>query len=103
MGRVRRAARALGLVAAVALLAGCDAGEDAALACKVDVDTPELVADREAAGIADCDSLPTAADASELPALELRCLGGSSTLALSARPTLSNRRPPSKRNTCTPP
>lgn len=83
MARWRRAGRVLGLVAVVVLLAGCDAGEDAALACKVDVDTPELVADREAAGIADCDSLPTAAGASELPALELRCLGGTTTLALS--------------------
>lgn len=83
MPRVRRAARALGLAAVVVLLAGCEAGEDAALACKVEVDTPELVADREAAGIADCDSLPTSEGASELPALELRCLGGTTTLALS--------------------
>lgn len=83
MGSWRRAARALGLVAAVVLLAGCDAGEEAALACKVEVDTPELVADREAAGIADCTEIPTAAGASDLPDLELRCLGGTSTLALS--------------------
>lgn len=83
MGGVHRAARALGLVATVVLLAGCDAGEDAALACKVEVDTPELVADREAAGIADCTEIPTAAGASELPDLELRCLGGTTTLALS--------------------
>ena len=83
MGGVHRAARALGLVATVVLLAGCDAGEDAALACKVEVDTPELVADREAAGIADCTEIPTAAGASELPDLELRCLGSTTTLALS--------------------
>lgn len=80
---VKRAARALGLAATVVLLAGCDAGEPAALSCKVDVDTPELVADREAAGIADCTELPAAPGASDLPGIELHCLGSTETMALS--------------------
>lgn len=78
-----RGAGILGLVAGAVLLTGCDAGEPSALACKIEVDTPSLVKDREAAGIADCSGIATSPDALALPALELRCLGGTSTLSLS--------------------
>ncbi|WP_435770461.1 TlpA family protein disulfide reductase [Nocardioides sp. SYSU DS0651] len=74
-------ARAVGVVAVAVLLTGCDQAEPA-LACKVEVDTPDLVADRQAAGIADCTDLPTAEGAAELPELELSCLGSTEKLSL---------------------
>lgn len=85
------AIRAAGVLAVAVLLTGCDQAEPA-LACKVEVDTPELRADREAAGIADCvpdrsgsETDDDAADAprAELPDLPLPCLGSESTMALS--------------------
>lgn len=78
-----RGAQALAMAAMVVLLTGCDAGEPAALSCKIDVDTAELVSDREAAGIADCTELPTEAGASDLPELELHCLGSTEKMSLS--------------------
>lgn len=84
---MRRASAALAaLVAASVLLTACD-GAAPALACKVDVSSPDLVEDRVAAGIADCDVLAPAADVSapgaDLPDLSLDCLGGTSSLSLS--------------------
>ena len=81
------ALRAVGALAAAVLLTGCDQAEPA-LACKIEVDTPELQADREAAGIADCGpDLAASGDedapAAELPDLPLSCLGSESTMALS--------------------
>jgi len=76
-----RGARAAALAALAVLLTACDSG-GTALACKVDVDTPDLVADREAAGIADCTRLPTEAGASELPDISLHCLGSTESLSL---------------------
>lgn len=79
--RGARAARVVGLAAVAVLLTSCDGGAPA-LACKVDVDTPELVGDREAAGIADCTALPTEAGASELPDIALHCLGSTESMSL---------------------
>ncbi len=76
-----RAARAAALAAIAVLLTACDSSEGA-LACKVEVDTPDLVKDREAAGIADCTEIPTAPGASRLPDVTLSCLGGTDTLSL---------------------
>lgn len=77
-----RGIRAVALAAVAMVLTACDGGGPTALACKVDVDTPDLVSDREAAGIADCTELPTEAGASELPDVALRCLGGTDELSL---------------------
>lgn len=77
-----RAARVVGMAAIAVLLTSCDGSGPAPLACKVDVDTPELVADREAAGIADCTALPTEAGASELPDIPLHCLGSTESMSL---------------------
>lgn len=77
-----RGARAAALAAVAMVLTACDGGAPTALACKVDVDTPELVSDREAAGIADCTELPTEAGASELPDISLHCLGSTESLSL---------------------
>ena len=74
-------ARAAALAAIAVLLTACDSSSGA-LACKVDVDTPQLVKDREAAGIADCTEIPTEKGASQLPDVSLRCLGGTSTVSL---------------------
>lgn len=74
------------LVGAAVLLTGCDSVAPAAFACKVDATTPDLVADREAAGIADCDPATWSVGdgaAAKLPDLELDCLGGRSGAALS--------------------
>ncbi|WP_408897836.1 TlpA family protein disulfide reductase [Nocardioides sp. R1-1] len=82
---MRRPAAAVALVAAGVLLTACD-GAAPSLACKVDATTPELVQDREAAGIADCDPAAWTAgrgEAARLPDLELDCLGGESGAALS--------------------
>lgn len=76
-----RGARAAALAAIAVLITACD-GSGGALACKVDVDTPQLVKDREAAGIADCTEIPTAKGASQLPDVSLHCLGGTSTVSL---------------------
>lgn len=77
-----RGVRAVALAAVAMVLTACDGGAPTALACKVDVDTPDLVADREAAGIADCTELPTAAGASDLPDISLHCLGSTASLSL---------------------
>ena len=80
---MRRAPAALvALVAAGVLLTGCDSVAPA-LACKVDVDSPDLVKDREAAGISDCvTEFDDAAPASDLPDLDLDCLGGTTSRSL---------------------
>ncbi|MBM7518084.1 TlpA disulfide reductase family protein [Nocardioides nitrophenolicus] len=70
------------LVAAGVLLTGCDSVAPAAFACKVDPTTPDLVKDREAAGIADCSALPTEAGATDLPDITLDCLGSTSSISL---------------------
>ena len=80
--RTVRAARVVGLAAVAVLLTSCDGSAPAALACKVDVDTPDLVSDREAAGIADCTTLPTEAGASDLPDISLHCLGSTESMSL---------------------
>lgn len=80
--RAARAARVVGLAAVAVLLTSCDGSGPAALACKVDVDTPDLVGDREAAGIADCTELPTEAGAADLPDISLHCLGSTASLSL---------------------
>ena len=70
------------LVATGVLLAACD---DAApgMACKVEVDTADLVKDREAAGIADCDwPVDETAPAADLPDVDLDCLGGTTQRSL---------------------
>ena len=64
------------------LLTSCDGSGPAALACRVDVDTPELVGDREAAGIADCTELATESGASDLPDISLHCLGSTASMSL---------------------
>ncbi|WP_182378991.1 TlpA disulfide reductase family protein [Nocardioides sp. WS12] len=72
----------LALVALGVLLTGCDSVAPS-LACKVDVDSPDLVKDREAAGIADCDfETDTTAPAADLPDLALDCLGGTTSRSL---------------------
>lgn len=80
---MRRAPAALvALLAAGVLLTGCDSVAPA-LACKVDVDTPDLVRDREAAGIDDCDfEVDAAAPAAALPDLDLDCLGSTTSRSL---------------------
>lgn len=75
--------RAGGLAAVTVLLTSCDASAPAALSCKVEVDTPELVADRQAAGIADCTDLRLADGAAQLPNIPLDCLGGTESMSLS--------------------
>ncbi|MBS4752080.1 TlpA family protein disulfide reductase [Nocardioides sp. zg-ZUI104] len=83
---MRRIPAALGvLLAAAVLLTGCDGGRPAALACKVDVDTPDLVADREAAGIASCTAIPLRESGSaDLPDVDLPCLGADAPVSLSS-------------------
>lgn len=79
---MRRAPGLVALVAAGVLLTGCDSVAPS-LACKVDVDTPDLVKDREAAGIADCGfDVDDAAPAANLPDLDLDCLGGTTSRSL---------------------
>lgn len=78
----RLPAMAVALVASAVLLTGCDSVAPAAFACKVDATTPDLVEDREAAGIADCTELPTEPGASELPDMSLDCLGSTSSISL---------------------
>lgn len=73
------------LVAAGVLLTGCDSVAPA-FACKVDPTTPDLVKDREAAGIADCvpgDWSTGDGAAAQLPDVRLDCLGGVDGAALS--------------------
>lgn len=99
MSRTRRGSRRLGVsaavVAAVLVLASCGAGEPAGdrsaedpgrFAVDVDVDTPELRAAKEAAGLQEC---PTPEgprpDAEEpLPDVTLACLGGGPDVDLTA-------------------
>lgn len=77
------------LLAAAVLLTGCDQAEPSAAACKIEVDTEELVTARTAAGIADCS--PGDGDA-DLPDLTLPCLGSDTevTLADIAGPAVIN-------------
>lgn len=79
---LRGAGRALGLAAIAVLLTSCD-GAAPGFACKVEVDTPDLVQDRVAAGIADCTDIPTEEGAADLPDIALDCLGSTETLSLS--------------------
>jgi len=82
---MRLPAAAVALVAAGVLLTGCDSVAPS-FACKVDAASPDLVADREAAGIADCDPAAWSARGTapaRLPDLELDCLGGEQGAALS--------------------
>jgi thiol-disulfide isomerase/thioredoxin len=78
-----RLARGVGLGAVAVLLTSCDASAPAALSCKVEVDTPELVGDREAAGIADCTDLPLGEGTAQLPDVTLDCLGSTESMSLS--------------------
>jgi thiol-disulfide isomerase/thioredoxin len=78
----RLPAALVALVAAAVLLTGCDSVAPAAFACKVDVTTPDLVKDREAAGIADCTALPTESGAADLPDLAIDCLGSTAPVSL---------------------
>lgn len=81
----RRSSSMVALLAATVLLTGCDSVAPT-LACKVEVDTPDLVADREAAGIAACDpaawAVAGAGEEADLPDLELDCLGGETGASL---------------------
>lgn len=75
---------AVAVLAAGVLLSGCDSVAPAA-ACRVDVTSDDLVADREAAGIADCDVDAWAAregEPADLPDVQLDCLGSTSTASL---------------------
>ncbi|WP_181407576.1 hypothetical protein [Nocardioides sambongensis] len=63
---VRRASGAVALAAAALLLVACDDSGPLA-ACKVDVTTDDLVQQREAAGIADCDTEAWAASGERRP------------------------------------
>lgn len=86
---LRRAWLPAALAGLAVLLTGCDSAAPA-LACKVDVTSPDLVADREAAGVADCTEIATIdrgpdggeAVPADLPDLALDCLGGTSTVSL---------------------
>lgn len=81
---MRLPAAAVALVAAGVLMTGCDSVAPS-FACKVEADTPDLVKDRVAAGIADCDPATWSVDdgvAAELPDLDLACLGGEKGAAL---------------------
>jgi thiol-disulfide isomerase/thioredoxin len=80
MGRL--GPRSAGVLLAAVLLVGCSDETGPSLACKVEVDTPELVADREAAGVADCTEVPTQPGAADLPDVELSCLGSTSSMSL---------------------
>ncbi|WP_220492169.1 TlpA disulfide reductase family protein [Propioniciclava sp. MC1683] len=75
--------RVVAFLAASALLAGCGVSSDPAPAVRVD---PGLVAQREAAGIADCPETPAEAApvADGLPDLLLGCLGSGRQVNLAA-------------------
>lgn len=82
--RRRPTAAAIAILAAGVLLSACSDGVDLA-ACRVDVTTPDLVEDREAAGVADCDPEAWAGGGGEpadLPDVELDCLGSTATASL---------------------
>lgn len=79
-----RGARAAALAAVAMLLTGCDGGPPAALSCKVEVATPELVKDREAAGIAGCQDIRTTGEPVDLPKRHLDCLGEEGSVRLDA-------------------
>lgn len=82
MARRRVTGKVLGLAAITVLLTSCNSAGPG-FACKVDVDTPELVQDRAAAGIADCTELSLADGAADLPDISLDCLGSTETMSLS--------------------
>ena len=69
------------VVFAAVLLTGCDSVAPG-LACKVEVDTPQLVKDREAAGIADCDWATDSGARADLPDVRLDCLGSTTKRSL---------------------
>ncbi|KRC54039.1 MULTISPECIES: TlpA family protein disulfide reductase [unclassified Nocardioides] len=81
---MRLPAAAVALVAAGVLMTGCDSVAPS-FACKVEADAPDLVKDRVAAGIADCDPASWSVGdgaAAQLPDLDLACLGGEKGAAL---------------------
>jgi thiol-disulfide isomerase/thioredoxin len=86
MRRARRAAgaAAVGLVLVAGLAACGDGGVPVPGAAKVDVDTPELRAAKEAAGVEDC--VPGTGDPVEggLPEVTLPCFGGGPDVDLAA-------------------
>lgn len=71
------------LVAAFALLVACDGGVPGPGASNVDVDTPELRAQKAAAGIEDCEPGSGEAGSGGLPEIALPCLGGGPDVDLS--------------------
>ncbi|GAA3516782.1 TlpA family protein disulfide reductase [Nocardioides daeguensis] len=72
------------LIGAAVLLTGCDSVAPAAFACKVDVASADLVEDREAAGIASCQTIPATGTDTGLPAIQLDCLGEQGSVRLNA-------------------
>lgn len=78
------------LLTVAVLLAGCNQAEPFRAACQVEVDTPELRDQREAAQIPDCsaDAIagvgddPDGGAPADLPDLELPCLGGEESMSL---------------------
>lgn len=85
MLRRRRWAAVAALMSGAVLMTACN-DVTTSLACKVDVASPELIADREAAGIADCDpqawSTTTDGKPADLPDITLACLGSTATASL---------------------
>lgn len=80
---MRLRAAAVALLAAGVLLTGCDSVAPS-FACKVEVDSADLVDDREAAGIASCQSIPATGADTGLPAVDLDCLGEKGSVRLDA-------------------
>jgi thiol-disulfide isomerase/thioredoxin len=74
---------AVALLAAGVLLTGCDSVAPS-FACKVDVTSSDLVKDREAAGIASCQTIPTTGTDTGLPSVDLDCLGEKGSVRLNA-------------------
>lgn len=84
MRRGRRTGSAVALAAAALLLVACD-DSGPLVACKVDPTTEDLIQQREAAGIADCDPADWAAgdgEPADLPDVELDCLGSTTPASL---------------------
>ncbi len=79
--RLPRPTLPVALIAAAVLLTACDEGGTAA-GCNVDVDTAELRDLKAAAAIEDCPA--GAADANDLPDVEIPCLGGGTAGSLAA-------------------
>ncbi len=84
----RRSRLALGLVATLSVLAGCASGgapsTPSAPPVVANPNTPALVAQREAAGLPDCQAAPAALPVTGgLPSLTLPCLGSDKAVNLS--------------------